>query len=195
MNERWRLFVAIELGAAARQALSQMQVIARHVGFSARWVAPANAHLTLKFLGDTDRTCVESLGVALGGIAARSLPFTLHTTALGGFPNLHQPSVLWLGLGGALDQLTILQQAVEQALAAQGFPPEVRPFRPHLTLGRLDRNTVLPAPAAVADLIAHTGFTDAVLTVRHIQLVRSVLERRGARYTTLYDFPFVGADE
>lgn len=195
MEERWRLFVAIELGAEARQAVQLAQDAARHAGFSARWVAPANAHLTLKFLGDTDRTRVEPLGAALGAVAARSPAFTLHTTALGGFPNLRHPSVLWLGLGGALAQLTALQRAVEAAFVAQGFPAEARSFRPHLTLGRLNRGTMLPTPAAVAALAARTDVAGAALPVRAVQLVRSELARNGARYTTLYSVPLVGAGE
>lgn len=195
MRERWRLFVAIEPGVEARQALRLAQAAARHVGFSARWVNPASAHLTLKFLGDTDPTHIESLGVALGAVAARNPSFTLHTTTLGGFPNLRHPRVLWLGLGGVLDQLTALQQAVEKALAAQDFPAEDRPFTPHLTLGRLDRETVLPAPAAVAALTARADFAGTGLSVRRIQLIRSVLARGGASYTTLYDLPLVGGDE
>ena len=192
MEERWRLFVAIAIGAEARQAVGVAQAAARRAGYTARWVNPANAHLTLKFLGDTDRQRVASLDVALGEVAASSPAFVLQTAKIGGFPNLRRPSVLWLGLGGALDQLATLQQAVESALAQQGLPAEARPFSPHLTLGRLGRGTALPASAAVAALAASTDFAGAVLPVRGIQLVRSELARSGARYTTLYDLPLTG---
>jgi 2'-5' RNA ligase len=193
MEERWRLFVAIELGAEARQAVRLAQAAARRAGFSARWVDPANAHLTLEFLGDTDREQIESLGAALGAVVAKRAAFALQTTVIGGFPNLCYPSVLWLGLGGALDQLAALQQSVEAALVAQGFPAEVRPFRPHLTLGRLPRGTALPASTSVAALAASDNFAGAVLTIRGIQLVRSELSPSGARYTTLHDLSFTGA--
>ncbi len=195
MEQRWRLFVAIEIGAETRQVVRLAQAAARRAGFAARWIDPANAHLTLKFLGDTDCARIEPLGVALHGVAASSPTFVLQSAALGGFPNLRHPSVLWLGLSGALDQLLTLQRTVETALPAQGFPAEARPFRPHLTLGRLDHGIALPAPAAIAALTGSTDFAGAVLPVRSIQLVRSELARSGARYTTLADLPLGSARE
>jgi 2'-5' RNA ligase len=195
MEQRWRLFVAIEIGPEAQQALRRAQDAARRAGFSARWVEPTNAHLTLKFLGDTDRTRVEALDAALRAVTANHTSFTLHTADFGAFPNLRRPSVLWLGLRGALERLGTLQQGVETALAAQGFPAEPRPFKPHLTLGRLGRGAAIPGPDAIAALIRGADFAGASLPVTQLQLVRSVLGSGGARYTTLAVFPLAAATD
>ncbi|HEY8601837.1 MAG TPA: RNA 2',3'-cyclic phosphodiesterase [Thermomicrobiales bacterium] len=195
MEERWRLFVAIAISDEVRRAIQLAQVAARRAGFTARWIDPASAHLTLKFLGDTHRQRVQALGAAMGAVTASSPAFMLRTAAIGGFPNLRRPSVLWLGLAGSLGHLAALQQGAEAALVGQGFPAETRPFRPHLTIGRLARGTAFPTPAAVATLAASADFSGAVLPVRSIQLIRSELGRGGARYTILYDLPLALADE
>lgn len=188
-REQWRLFVAIDLGEAARRALGEAQAACRRADLPVRWVDPAGAHLTLKFLGETDRAQVGPLGAALRAVAGRHRPVLLHTGAPGVFPNPRRPRVLWLGLTGALDRLAALQRDVDDALAALGFPRETRSFSPHLTLGRV-REGARPADVAgVATTLAGVRAAAAPLPVERIRLMRSELARGGSRYTTLLEAP------
>jgi 2'-5' RNA ligase len=196
--ETWRLFIAIDLGLAAREALRAAQDECRRLDLPVRWVEPAGAHLTLKFLGDTDRALVAPLGEALRAVAADHRPFALRTAAPGVFPTLRRPRVLWLGLDGDRDRLDRLHRALDAALVPLGFAPETRPFSPHLTLGRVRddraREMAAAAPrldAAFARLAARPG---APLPVEAIHLIRSELRPGGARYTTLVSAPLGTAD-
>ena len=192
-SERWRLFIAIDLGPAARDALIAAQAACRRLDLPVRWVDPAGAHLTLKFLGETERALVPALGDVLQAVAAEHQPFTLHTAAPGFFPNPRRPRVLWLGLAGALDRILRLHAAVDTGLAPLGFPRETRPFSPHLTLGRVrdDRAGALVVAmphlaAAFADIADRPS---APLPVAAIHLIRSELRPSGPRYTTLLTAP------
>jgi 2'-5' RNA ligase len=189
VSEQWRLFVAIDLGEAARRALGEAQVVCQQANLPVRWVDPAGAHLTLKFLGETDRAQVAPIGAALRAVAGRHWPLLLHTGAPGAFPNPRRPRVLWLGLTGALDQLAALQLDVDEALAALGFPRETRPFSPHLTLGRVREGARPPDTAILAATFAEIRDDAAPLPVESIRLMRSELGRGGARYTTLLEAP------
>jgi RNA 2',3'-cyclic 3'-phosphodiesterase len=189
----WRLFVAIDLGEEARRALTGAQEAGRRAGLPVRWVAPGGAHLTLKFLGSTDRALVGPIGTALGAVAARHRPLSLRTGPPGAFPNPRRPRVLWLGLDGALDRLAALQGDVEDALADLGFPREARAFRPHLTLGRAREGAAWPGPDAFAAAFAGVPKVAAPLPVERIHLMRSELGPGGARYTTLHDAPLGAA--
>lgn len=190
---RWRLFVAVDLGAAARATLARAQDALRRRPFPVRWVEPAGAHLTVRFLGGVDAALAPALAVALRAAAGDHAPFALRTGGPGAFPNARNPRVLWLGLAGPLDRLAALHAATEAALAPLGFPPEGRAFRPHLTLGRArqgaaprDWDGLAAAFAALHDL------PGAPLPVAALQLMRSELGPAGARYTTLATVPLGG---
>jgi 2'-5' RNA ligase len=189
VSEQWRLFVAIDLGDAARRALGEAQAVCQRANLPVRWVDLAGAHLTLKFLGETDRAQVAPIGAALRAVAGRHRPVLLHTGAPGAFPNPRRARVLWLGLTGALDQLTALQRDVDDTLAALGFPRETRPFSPHLTLGRVREGARPPDAASLAATFAEIQDAATPLPVESIRLMRSELGRGGARYTTLLEAP------
>ena len=129
-----RAFIAVEItpdiigriAAAIDQLRPQVKGI--------RWVAPANIHLTVKFLGNIDQSQIEPICQALTE-ALRPFPrCTINAKGLGVFPNVKRPRVLWVGLHGK--QLISLAEKVTSALAPLGFILEERSFTPHLTVGR-----------------------------------------------------------
>jgi RNA 2',3'-cyclic 3'-phosphodiesterase len=183
--ERWRLFIAVDLSEEARGALAEAQVVCRRCRLPLRWIEPRGAHLTVKFLGDIARERVPALAGALAGVAGLHEPFQLWTGAAGAFPNARRPRVLWLGITGATECLDDLQQDLESALEGLGFPPDGRPFRPHLTLGRV-RDGAPPGLPGLGEALAEMQrATPAPLPVEALLLMRSDLSGGGPRYTTL----------
>ena len=100
-----------------------------------------------KFLGNVPLPMVEKLlttmQLASDQFQAESPGEKLHLrlSGLGMFPNPQQPRVLWAGTEGDLDLLAALQMLVDQAVADLGYSLEKRPFRPHLTIGRVRDST------------------------------------------------------
>ena len=199
-QNRLRLFVALDLPAEAKAALAatmgQLQSV---IPAGVRWVNPAGIHLTLKFLGDTEAGMVAPLRAALREAAAAgdSTPFPLHLDGLGVFPNYRETRGIYAGVGGDLDSLAQAQRRGEQAIARLGFPQEKRPFRPHLTLGRV-RDSVAPAARRqIGDTIARQA---AALSPKYpwtageIHLIHSHLTPQGAVYTTLGLAPLGAAE-
>ena len=133
-----RAFVAIELNAQVREAVALTAAeLRRTVDVPVRWIKPESIHLTLAFLGEIawDRVAVATR--AMEEAARGSMPFTLEMGALGGFPSLQHPRVLWVGVAGEVDALTALQRNLASRLRGEGFALEGREFSPHLTLGRV----------------------------------------------------------
>jgi 2'-5' RNA ligase len=192
--EQWRLFVAIDLGDEARRALGEAQAVCRRADLPVRWVDVAGAHLTLKFLGETERAQGAPIGAALSAVAGRHRPLLLSTGTPGAFPNLRRPRVLWLGLTGALDRLAALQRDVDDALTGLGFPRETRPFSPHLTLGRVRDGARSLDAESLATAFAGVRHVAAPLPVESIRLMRSDLGQGRARYTTLLEVPLARAE-
>ena len=102
-----------------------------------RWVAPENMHLTLRFLGDTPEDKLTIISAELDTITKDFQPFSLYLDQLGCFPNRKRPRVIWAGLSGDLKTLNALQSRIEKVVQSLGWEGENRPFRAHLTIGRV----------------------------------------------------------
>jgi RNA 2',3'-cyclic 3'-phosphodiesterase len=90
----------------------------------------------LKFLGGTPVKTKEALEEQLALLAGSMSSFRLTVGELGAFGKPSAPSVLQTGVHGDTDALKGLHKRVEQLAAAQGFAPEDRPYKPHITLAR-----------------------------------------------------------
>lgn len=191
-----RTFVAVELTAELREALTRLQDQLRK-SFQAKsssdlriqWVKPEGIHLTLKFLGDIAETLVEDIRVALAP-AVRSLPgFTVEVGGLGGFPDLRAPRVLWVGITTQEDLLAILARTVDQVLESKGFVQEAKSFHPHLTLARVkDRHREIGRRVADQGAMEQVGRLGA-LPVEAVALMKSDLKPSGAVYVKLWEVP------
>ncbi|MBI2157172.1 MAG: RNA 2',3'-cyclic phosphodiesterase [Candidatus Rokubacteria bacterium] len=160
-------------------AIERLRGTARGVA----WVAPENLHLTLKFLGSVDETGLAALTSALTSAVTGLAAFDAEVIGLGAFPTPAHPRVLWAGIADGAGALVDVAGRVEAALAALGFPPDERPFSPHVTLGRLREPRRDPALAEA--LAAGAGRAFGRTRVGRVSLMRSDLSPRGARYTEL----------
>jgi 2'-5' RNA ligase len=142
-------------------------------------------HLTLKFLGNIDTGLVERITHVMKEAARGIAPFRLEAGGLGAFPNLRRVQVVWVGVGGEMEPLNQLQQRVEAGLKPLGFKPEGRPFKPHLTLGRVRERAVPDDVMALGRLIGEDGFEPCPIDVDALHLMRSQLTPHGAVYTRL----------
>lgn len=184
-----RTFIAIDLSAELRASLGELQDRLRgELGSrSVRWVQPQGIHLTLKFLGDTPQEQLDEMQRALARAAAAVEPFLVSAEGVGCFPNVRQPRVVWVGLQEPTGALLRLRNAVEGEVAPLGYPTEKRPFQPHLTLGRVQRDAPAGEVRRVGQVVAATATGPlgemAVAAVSHI---KSDLRPNGAVYTTLF---------
>jgi 2'-5' RNA ligase len=175
-----RVFVALNFPRSVRQELWDATAPLRALELPVRWVREEGLHLTLKFLGEVAAEREAELVAALGRAAAGARPLSLVVRGLGVFPDVRRPRVVWLGVEGE-PALELLQHRVEQEFGPLGFPPEGRPFRPHLTLGRAARGA---RPRELAGLEAALGRVrvEAAALVETLDLMESTLKRDGAVY-------------
>jgi 2'-5' RNA ligase len=93
--------------------------------------------------------------------------------------------VLWLGLGGDLPALADLRGRVEADCVAHGFPPETRPFAPHLTLGRVRENASAANRARLGGQFLAAAAPEVAWTAGAVSLMQSRLTPGGAIYARL----------
>ncbi len=182
-SDTWRLFIAVPLPQNVRGIVGDIEEQLKVHDAPAKWVDPALAHITLKFLGNTRPNLVPDIERELRAIATthRASPATIG--GVGAFPSTQRPRIIWLGLDGDLAPLAQLAQDVDAAMSHIGFPAEDRPFRPHITLARLRQGKRAPDDFAAA--LQQLTVPKVRVPLDRVQLVRSVLGESGPTYTTL----------
>ncbi|HBX22857.1 MAG TPA: RNA 2',3'-cyclic phosphodiesterase [Desulfotomaculum sp.] len=180
-----RLFWAVNLPAEIKTKLASLRSLMRGVPVDVKWVEQQNLHLTVKFMGDVDRTKINDTVQAVKLAAAGSGPISLELHGTGFFPHSRQPRVIWVGVRGEVEKFRRLHQLVEKSLIAFGFPPDGKGFSPHLTVGRVR------SPKGVGDLVqkiltvTQESACFGRVDVTTIELMESELTRRGPVYSVV----------
>lgn len=177
-----RTFLALDLAPEIVARLADVIGELRRVEADVRWVREAGLHVTLAFLGSVATDRMPALEAAVRGAVAPRAAFDLEVRGLGGFPNLRRPRILWAGVRGA--GLAELAAAVATALENFGFAREERPFRGHVTVGRVrsPRGWRALEPLLRAAEDREFGRCKA----RAVTAYRSDLRPDGALYTKLW---------
>ena len=166
-----RLFVALELPEVVADALTVLQSGIE----GARWVRPENFHLTLAFIGETDR---HGFSAALDALSTIEAPaFDMRLSGAGMFGD-KKPHALWMGVAASLE-LVHLQAKVETALRRANFNLEKRKFKPHVTLAYLKNTSQDGAALYTAQ---HGLFSCGPFPVEAFHLYSSQLGNDGAHY-------------
>lgn len=127
---RLRLFVGLELPASCREALAALDPGLPGL----RWLSAENLHLTLSFLGEIAPERIDALNSALQHVHVP--PFFLPLESMGCFESRGRPTTIWVGVGRGHPHLFALHKKVQDALLSGGFEPDLKPFQPHVTVGR-----------------------------------------------------------
>jgi len=181
----YRLFIAVELPPDVRQSLGRVQEKMKSVR-AIRGTKPQQIHLTLQFLGDTPTAKVDAIAEALQHTVSPLSPFSVTLNGIGAFPNLKRPRVIWTGVSGQVDELKTLHRAVLDATKTVGFEPESRPFKPHLTFGRVQKWAKFNDYTNIRQVVERSQIGEiAAFQVAHIGLIRSQLKPSGPIYTEL----------
>lgn len=179
-----RAFIALNLPVATRRALWEAAEPLRERDFPVKWVRPDAIHLTLKFLGDTDDARRAAVIGALQHAAQGARPLPLALAGFGAFPDPSRARVIWAGVESE-PALELLQDSIERSFAPLGFPTEARQFRPHVTLGRAQRDARPADFRGLEQSLAALTFTDTVV-IESVDLMRSTLQSAGAVYETVH---------
>lgn len=141
-----RLFTGLEIPRTHADRLMML----RGDIITARWIAPENYHLTLRFLGDVSKHVANDYATHLADMSPE--PFTLSIKGVGYFGS-KRAHALWAAIEPN-ESLSRLHHAHERAAIEVGLEPEPRKFTPHITLARLSRtrlSTIAPFIGDFAD--------------------------------------------
>jgi RNA 2',3'-cyclic 3'-phosphodiesterase len=160
-----RLFFALWPDDALRESLEhELPALVRDISGKAQ--RPDQWHVTLEFLGSVPADRQSAVRAAPERVAVEA--FEVNFDAV---DHWRRPQVYCLAATETPPALARLVTELRAALWAQGFVPESRDYRPHVTLARKVR-AAMPAPLA----------TPIRWPADRFALVRSVTEPAGSRY-------------
>ncbi|MFC0004982.1 RNA 2',3'-cyclic phosphodiesterase [Micromonospora siamensis] len=175
-----RLFVAVYPPPAAvddlTERVARLRVAAATAaGINVRLADPANAHLTLAFLGEVaeDRLTEVTSTLGLAAETFRAGRDSSPRLRLGGGGRFGRGrfTVLWVDLRGDVAELSTLARLIRIGLRRGRLPHDEKPFRPHLTIAR-PGDRLDPADVA-ADQAALDGYLGPEWPAAELVLVRS----------------------
>ncbi len=166
-----RLFVALELPPAICAALAQRQLQPRP---GIRLVDSQQMHLTLHFIGEASLPHVaDALQIV------KSQAFCFDIAGLGKFSGKDGRATIWAKVP-ADPALEGLRDAIGTALSATGFHPDLRGYRPHITLARCEAS--VPANLIEKYMAANAGLELPAIEVTGFALYSSTNTNAGAQY-------------
>lgn len=168
-----RLFFAFWPDEATREAMHHAARKAVR-GSGGRPVPAANLHMTVAFLGSVAESRIDEVR-AVGRAVGRAVPvgpaFEIVFDGVAFWP---KPQVLVAESSRPAPEAAAIAARLWARLVPLGIPPDVRPFKPHVTLAR---KVVKPAP--------ELSLKPVRWPVSALTLVESVTDPEGSRYTPI----------
>ena len=175
-----RLFTALEIPPEIAPSLSML----RGGLPGARWVDPANYHLTLRFIGDVDDAMAREVAYLLGKV--RRTQFELRLDGLHSFGGRRPRAVV--ATAATTPSLLELQAEHERLMQRVGLEPEGRKYTPHVTLARLRDSS----SRQVADYLAvRQPYRSVSVRVARFVLFSSRASIGGGPYVVEAAYPLV----
>ena len=177
-----RLFIAVKIGPKAKKEAEIVQAELKKLFAHSKitWVDSEVMHLTLHFLGDCAEEQIPNIKQAIEKSAKGPKP-QLVLEEVSAFPHIKDPRVLVIKAKDVGSHLANIQQNLGKELAATGLAIDNRPFKTHLTLGRIKflqdhlQNLNLPVSSISWE-------------VSSLELIESKLTPDGPEYTELASF-------
>ncbi len=155
-----RMFIALPLTDEATKSVAEVLRKLKKKHWPVRWEDVDKWHVTIAFLGEV--LDVHKVREVLE-VKHQLAPFCLTFRGLERFPEpgkrregarMHgrmqrkvylsagvdtpTPRIIWMGLKGEVQKLELLAKSVRRRLESTGIAYDKKPFKPHVTLGRVD---------------------------------------------------------
>jgi len=181
-----RLFIAINLPNEIKIELADLvlKLQKANKNKSIKWVAPDNFHLTLHFLGSVNEEKIEKINNILNPIISNFPTLKMQlSSSINAFPSLDNPKVIFLEIKELNNNINDLHKKIGESLTKLDFEINQRPFRLHLTLGRVKHKTNIQLP--------RINISETKFRIQTIDLMVSQLTPQGPIYTIISQYNLV----
>lgn len=183
MTDQVRAFLAIKI--ESEELIDRVLAIQHRLDTESakmKLVESENIHFTLRFLGDTSISKLNSIQEQLQEL--RFDEFQIDIGGIGAFQSIKRPRVIWIGVKQNGELITALKQQIDMLMTPLGYPPERKKFAPHATIARVRHVRNASAIEANLQFLAdeHVGS----MQVSSVKMMKSQLTPSGPIYTQLW---------
>jgi RNA 2',3'-cyclic 3'-phosphodiesterase len=178
-----RAFIAVAIPDGIKNQLAGLQSKLKRADADVKWTRPHGIHITLRFMGWLNKDDLEKTKQAVTTVAREFSPFDVEVKGSGTFPERGRPRVVWVGISEGEKGLQQVAARLDQELIKTGLGAADKPFRGHLTLGRVKTGKNLNKLVEYLDKEGAVSF--GAFSANSICLFKSELRPEGAIYTVL----------
>ncbi|MFT5470548.1 MAG: 2'-5' RNA ligase [Verrucomicrobiales bacterium] len=184
-KDQIRVFFALRPDEGAVQQLLKRIDGLRSRGWEkcARFSGEQNLHLTLRFVGEVAPEALEKLLAGAKEIAAELRPFDYQIGGTTLFPRVSRARIVAAKIESPPPELKTLARRLDRLAVECGLAEEKFPYRPHITLARLQAAKSRPRLAAQGNFTIQQHASEFVI-------YRSTLNPEEAEYEPMESFPF-----
>jgi len=186
-----RAFLAIDIPDELKRCLTNLVSKLNPCQSSQlRPVRSNNLHITLKFLPHVAVTQIRQIVTATSSAVSNFESFSLDMGAIGCFPDIRNPTTLWVGIDQPNTHLQKLHIAIRNALESLGCKPANGIYSPHITLGRFRTKATRNQRQVILERLDYLWLPEKQsFIIDQISLVKSELNRDGAQYSLMARIP------
>ncbi len=148
-----------------------------------KWTAFEKLHITLKFIGNTDKETLGKLYEIIDVLSVPHATFDIKIKGMGYFCRHNKPAVLWAGTEDS-EPLFKLAQHTQSLMEAYRIPVKKAPFKSHITIGRIKH--ICPQVTVDEVIESYRGKYFQKQKINSIILYESILKQSTSVFIPLY---------
>lgn len=135
-----RFFIALEIPSENLPQFQAIQVGLHTLIPQVKLTDSEKIHLTLAFIGEQPDTFKDSLTKIIQDATLGVHSFKVTPAYIDGFPNIHSPHTIWVGVKGDIDKLLLIREHIKDGLANLSLPINERRFTPHIVIAKANNH-------------------------------------------------------
>jgi len=186
-----RYFIALEIPEEAKIQLKETQEGLKAIIPDARLTDNEKLHITIAFIGEQPIDVLKKLTEVIENAARDISPFILTPGYIDGFPTLHHPHILWVGVKEDVDKLFLLRERIKDGLQDLQLEVDERRYTPHIAIAKIRGNFSLNQATedALQSLTSSKSFEP--IKVDSIKLFESTPNHGFHSHNTLAQIPLI----
>ena len=133
-----RFFIALEIPEQNKVQLQIVQQKLKTLIPEVRLTNPEKLHLTLAFIGEQPDKLQQQFTQIIQNAAEDIPPFEITPAYIDGFPNIHNPHTIWVGVKGDIDKLLLIRERIKDRLKSTNLLVDEHRFTPHIAIAKIN---------------------------------------------------------